>query len=129
VDCRHIILCTEDYEGKFRTPYVSIYIDAEHNQLLEESGSWSPVYIKPRWQTVSGSAYAYSPAAIAGLPDARLIQAMTLTLLEAGEMAVRPPIIGVKEALRSDLQLFAGGFTTAVDAEYDERYGRGSHGP
>lgn len=122
VECRHIILAADDYESKFRTPYVSIYIDTEHNQVLEETGSWSAVYIKPRWQTVSGSQYAYSPAAVAGLPDARLIQAMTLTLLEAGEMAVRPPMVGVKEAFRSDLQIFAGGFT-AVDAEYDERLG------
>lgn len=123
VECRHIILASDDYEGtKFRTPYVSIYLDVEHNQVLEETGSWSAVYIKPRWQTVSGSQYAYSPAAVAGLPDARLIQAMTLTLLEAGEMAVRPPMVGVKEAFRSDLQIFAGGFT-AVDAEYDERLG------
>lgn len=126
VDCRHIILPAEDYnspEGsKWRTPYVSIHVDVEHQHIMEETGSWSPVYTKPRWQTVSGSAYAYSPATVAGLPDARLLQAMTLTLLEAGEMAVRPPMVAVKEALRSDIQLFAGGIT-AADAEYDERLG------
>jgi head-to-tail connecting protein len=127
VECRHIILPTEDYNApgggqKWKTPYVSIHVDVEHNLIMEETGSWSQVYTKPRWQTVSGSQYAYSPAAVAGLPDARLLQAMTLTLLEAGEMALRPPMIGVKDALRSDLQLFAGGFT-AVDAEYDERLG------
>jgi hypothetical protein len=126
VDCRHIILPTDDYQSpagkRFRTPYVSIHVDQEHSCILEETGSWSPVYTKPRWQTVSGSQYAYSPAAVAGLPDARLLQAMTLTLLEAGEMSVRPPMIAVKEALRGDIQLFAGGIT-AADAEYDERLG------
>jgi hypothetical protein len=127
VNCRHVILCADDYNtmpgGKrWRTPYVSIHIDVENNSILEEIGSWSAVYTKPRWQTVSGSQYAYSPATVAGLPDARLLQAMTLTLLEAGEMAVRPPMVAVKDALRSDIQLFAGGIT-AVDAEYDERLG------
>ena len=127
VDCRHIVMLAEDCNaptggGKWRTPYVSIHLDAEHNTIMEEAGSWSPVYTKPRWQTVSGSPYAYSPATVAGLPDARLLQAMTLTLLEAGEMAVRPPMVAVKEALRSDIQLFAGGIT-AADAEYDERLG------
>lgn len=127
VNCRHVILCADDYNSKalgqkWRTPYVSIHIDVEHNCIMEEVGSFSPVYTKPRWQTVSGSQYAYSPATVAGLPDARLLQAMTLTLLEAGEMAVRPPMIAVKDALRSDIQLFAGGIT-AVDAEYDERLG------
>lgn len=127
IECRHIILPAEDYNapqggGKWRTPFVSIHLDAEHDCIMEETGSWSAVYTKPRWQTVSGSPYAYSPATVAGLPDARLLQAMTLTLLEAGEMAVRPPMVAVKEALRSDIQLFAGGIT-AADAEYDERLG------
>lgn len=124
IDCRHVVIPTEDYESdkKFRTPYVSVYLDAENNHVMEEVGVWSRIYTIPRWQTVSGSQYAYSPATVAGLPDARLLQAMTLTLLEAGEMAVRPPLVGVKEAIRSDVQVFAGGITWA-DAEYDERMG------
>lgn len=122
IECRHIVIPTEDYEGtKYRTPYVSIWLDAENNHVMEETGSWSAVYTIPRWQT-AGSQYAYSPATVAGLPDARLIQAMTLTLLEAGEMAVRPPLVGIKEAIRSDVQVFPGGITWA-DAEYDERTG------
>lgn len=126
IECRHVIMPTEDYASvngtKFRTPYVSVYLDAENCHPMEEVGVWSQIYTIPRWQTISGSQYAYSPTTIAGLPDARLIQAMTLTLLEAGEMAVRPPMIATKEAIRSDVQLFAGGITWA-DAEYDERLG------
>lgn len=122
IKCRHIVMPSESYEGKFRTPYVSVFVDIENNHILEETGAWSLIYTIPRWQTVSGSQYAYSPATVAGLPDARLLQAMTLTLLEAGEMAVRPPMVGVKEAIRSDVQVFAGGITWA-DAEYDERMG------
>lgn len=37
-------------------------------------------------------------------------------------MAVRPPLIATKEAIRSDLAIYAGGVTWA-DAEYDERLG------
>lgn len=124
VKCRHIVIPSDTYEGdkKYRTPYVSIYIDLENNHLISEVASWSQIYCIPRWQTVSGSQYAYSPAAVAGLPDARLLQAMTLTLLEAGEMAVRPPLIATKEALRSDIAVYAGGITW-VDAQYDERLG------
>lgn len=123
IKCRHVVMPADEYEGKqFRTPFVSIYVDVENEFVLEEVGSNSLIYTIPRWQTVSGSPIAYSPATVAGLPDARLIQAMTLTLLEAGEMAVRPPLVGVKEAIRSDVQVFAGGITWA-DAEYDERMG------
>ena len=123
VKCRHVVMKAESYgEKKVRTPWVSIYFDVENQHLLEEVGSYSHVYTVPRWQTVSGSQYAYSPATVIALPDARLLQAMTLTLLEAGETAVRPPMIAVKEAIRSDVALYAGGITWA-DAEYDERLG------
>ena len=126
VNCLHVVLPTEDYEladpKMKRYPWVSVYIDVDNKVPLQEIGSYSRIYTIPRWQTVSGSQYAYSPATIAGLPDARLIQAMTLTLLEAGEMAVRPPLIATKEAIRSDVAIYAGGITWA-DAEYDERLG------
>jgi hypothetical protein len=79
-------------------------------------------YVIPRWQTVSGSQYAYSPATVVALSDARLIQTMTGVLLEAGEKAVSPPMIAVQGALRSDLNILAGGVTW-VDTEYDERLG------
>ena len=112
-------LCDDE---KYRTPYVSIYYDIEHDCVIEKAPVWTLIYNVARWQTVSGSQYANSPATVAALPEARLLQAMTLTLLEAGEKANNPPMIGVAEAFRSDMQLFAGGFT-AVDAAYDERLG------
>jgi hypothetical protein len=91
-------------------------------KTIEKVGVFSPIYVIPRWQTVSGSQYAYSPATVAALPDARLLQAMTYTLLEAGEKQVNPPMIAVQEAIRSDVSIFAGGITW-VDAAYDEKLG------
>ena len=121
-EVRHIVIHTADYEKKFRQPYVSVYIDVDNNCVMEEVGSWNRVYVIPRWETVSGSQYAYSPAAIAALPDARLIQAMTYSLLTAGEFAAEPALIGVQEAIKGAVEAFPGGFT-AVDAMYDERLG------
>lgn len=123
VNVRHFTGRAEDYPGiTNRHPWVSIYIDCENEHVLQQVGSWTRIYTIPRWATVSGSQYPYSPASIIALPDARLLQAMTLTLLEAGERAVNPPMIGVAEAIRGDLNIYAGGFTS-VDAEYDERLG------
>ena len=121
-DCRHMVVEADMVDEKFNTPYVSIYYDAEHNHVLEKVGVYSMIYVIPRWQTVSGSQYAFSPATVAGLPDARLLQAMTYTLLEAGEKQVNPPMIAVQEAIRSDVSIFAGGITW-VDAAYDEKLG------
>lgn len=122
IDCRHMVVEADMVDGDFNTPYVSIYYDVEHQHVLEQVGVFSSIYVIPRWQTVSGSQYAYSPASVAGLPDARLLQAMTYTLLEAGEKMTNPPMIAVQEAIRSDISIYAGGITW-VDAAYDERLG------
>lgn len=123
-EVRHCIIPVETYHGDkgWKTPYVSIYYDVSNKHIMEEVGLMSQEYIIPRWSTVSGSQYAYSPATVAALPDARLIQAMTRVLLDAGEKAVTPPMIAVQEALRSDVNAFAGGITW-VDKNYDERLG------
>jgi len=99
-DIRHIIL-PSDYvnEKEFkRYPFVSFYIDIENQHTIEKIGVNHMEYVIPRWQQVSNSQYAYSPCAVCALPDARLIQAMTLVLLEAGQIdpnlpAIRPTII------------------------------------
>lgn len=127
VNVWHVIIPSDecgDMPGakRFRQPYVSIYLDVDNDYIMEHVGQWVHPYIVPRWQTVSGSQYAFSPATIAALGDARLIQSMTTVLLEAGEKAVTPPMLAVKEAIRSDISVFAGGITW-VDQEYDERLG------
>lgn len=123
ITVRHCVIRADDYGWtQSRHPWVSVFVDVENKHILEERGSWTMIYTIPRWATLSGSQYPYSPAAMIALPDARLLQAMTLTLLDAGERAANPPMIGVSEAIRGDLNIYPGGFT-AVDAEYDERLG------
>lgn len=126
IECRHIVLPAEDYDPidgvTVRTPWVSITVDVENKHVLEIVGSWRRIYTIPRWQTVSGSPYAFSPATVVALPDARLLQSMALTLLEAGELAVRPPLVAQSEVIRGDINYYAGGITWA-HAEYDERLG------
>jgi len=126
VEVYHCVMPVEQFISmggtKLRQPFVSCYIDIQHKTIMEATGQWSLGYAVPRWSTVSGSQYAHSPAVIAALPDARLLQEITTILLEAGEKAVTPPMIAVQEAIRGDISLFAGGITYA-DAEYDERLG------
>lgn len=118
----HMVVRSEVLSKKYPTEWVSIFYDCDHNVVIEDVGMHYHLYVIPRWQTVSGSQYAYSPSTVAALPDARLLQAMTYTLLEAGEKHTNPPMIAVKEALRSDLSIYAGGVTW-VDSSYDERLG------
>lgn len=122
-DCIHIICEADMYDDNAKgRPYWSLYYDQENETLMEAVPVWNKEYVIPRWQTVSGSQYAYSPASITALPEARLIQAMSYSLLEAGEKAVNPPMIATVDTVRSDMALYAGGVTWA-SKEYDQREG------
>jgi hypothetical protein len=129
VKCRHIIIPEDEYDlsvskkgSRNRLPFTSIYIDIEHDTILEEVPAKRSNYVIPRWVTVAGSQYAYSPATVVSLPDARLLQQMTLTMLEAGQKAVDPPMKATAEAIQGGVNYYAGGITW-VDAQYDERAG------
>lgn len=123
VNCYHIVCESDMYDQNSKgRPWFSIYYDIDNDYILEEVPVYYNEYVIPRWQTVAGSQYAYSPAAIAALPDARLIQSMTYTLLEAGEKAVNPPLAATKDAVKSDVNAYAGGITWIAE-EYDERLG------
>lgn len=102
-------------------PYVSVWY-TEEGELLAEIPEPVMPYIVPRWSKVSTSQYAFSPATIIALPNARLIQRMMLTLIEAAEKTVDPPLVATHEAIKSEVDLSAGGITW-VDREYDERLG------
>ena len=125
IKCRHIVVPSEDYDlevkNKRRFPYVSIYIDVENSIVLEEVGRRRLGYVIPRWVTISGSQYAYSPATVIALPDARMLQQISLTLLEAGQKAVDPPLKVTKDVVGA-VNTYPGGLTW-VEEEYDERLG------
>lgn len=122
INCRHIVIPTDMYHGeqKFRTPLVSIYIDVDNEHIMEVTGQRINEYVIPRWQRIPGTQYAASPATIAALPEARLLQAMTFTLLQAGEKFVSPPLLGMRDAIRGDIDIEAGGITwISSDGEQD----------
>lgn len=124
VKCRRVVMRSDYFTGKkVRAPWVVLDIDVENNHLMEVSGSKRMLYIIPRWLLTGQSQYAHSPAAMIAMPEARLVQAMTLTLLEAGEKAVDPPMVARGGAIRDDVNLFAGGITN-IDMDYDEALGK-----
>jgi hypothetical protein len=128
-DVRHIVMPSDGYDMADSKPYnqkrfrfMSVYLLKEDETILEETPRKRLGFIIPRWKTLPGSQYGLSPATMTALPDARLMQSMTTALLEAGEKAVSPPMIATQEAIRSDIDIAAGGVTW-VDAAYDERLG------
>jgi hypothetical protein len=129
IKCRRVILPANEYDlpakqthGK---PWVSIYVDIDNEHVLEEVALRTfPVTI-PRWEfggSMFGNQYGFSPAVVYGLPDARMLQQMMLSMLEASEKGTSPPMIAVGEAINGGVNLYAAGITQ-VDADYDERLG------
>ena len=121
-----IIIPSDDYEApvgkKWKTPFVSVWVDTEDQSVILEEGVFVQPYIIPRWHKPSNSQYGYSMATMIALPEARTMQAMTLTLLDAGEMATNPPIVAKRGLFRDDFNRYPGGLTYA-DLEGDTRLG------
>lgn len=121
IPIRVVCLPTDEYDftkmgsgkraGK-KLPYMLLYIDAENDKVLREAPAPDFIYVVPRWRTISGSQYAYSPATVTALPDGRMSQSLARILLEAGEKMVDPPMLAAAEAVR-EINLQAGAITWA----------------
>lgn len=102
--------------------WASVYYDHDNCSLLEENWSHEFRYVIPRWQTISGSPYAVSPAAVVSLPDGRGLQTMARVLLEAGEKSVDPPMVATDGAIIGGINLYSGGVTWK-EKDYNEKEG------
>lgn len=125
-NCHHVFMPKDEYDFKADNSavgeYVRLIVDLDNEHIIDEAVVADHPYIIPRWQLLSGSQYAFSPSAHYSLPDARTMQAISFTLLKAGEKAADPPMVATGEAIRSDIDVRPGGVTW-VDREYDERLG------
>jgi len=123
--CRHIVVPADRLNDKkfARYPFVSLWVDVDNDHVMEMVGAYDKTYVIPRWMMIGSSQYAMSPAAMVALPDARLVQQMMLTLLEAGEKAVNPPLLVREKLLKGGIELYANGLTY-IDSDHDSRNGR-----
>ena len=101
-----------------RLPFVICYIDCENNCIIHDGGLPAFNYIVPRWVKFSTSQYAFSPASMPALADARMAQMLAQILLEAGEKAIEPPLIGKQEMVIGEPNLASGGITW-IDVDHD----------
>jgi hypothetical protein len=128
VEVRHIVMPSGRYDG-YRSfaskgkPFVSIYICPESRRVLkDDNGYFEFPYIVRPWEAQDYSPYSYSPAAMLGLCDARLLQSQAAVILDAAERSIDPPLIATQEAILDGPYSHAGSITY-VDAEYDEKLG------
>lgn len=124
VNVRHVVMPSALFgDDEFEQySHVSVFLDVsgDGEHTYERRGINHPYYVIPRWQTLAGQPYAISPATISALPNARTLQAMTFTLMEAANRHARPPLMASSQAVRSDISLDPDGITF-VDGEFLER--------
>ena len=72
--------------------FFSGYYDVTEEQLIEESGMDDMGYILSRYNTGPREVYGRSPA-MTILPEIKMINEMSKTVIRAGQKAVDPPLI------------------------------------
>jgi hypothetical protein len=107
---------------KTKYEFVDAYFCPELEELFIEKEIPVFQFQVSRWFRLPGSPYAISPCTVASQPDARTMQSMAWSIMQAGENAVEPPTVATAEAVLSPVNLFPGGVTW-VDKAYDERMG------
>lgn len=124
---RHVVMPTDEIYGDDKAkrkqyrkfPFLSLYVDVEHETILGEAGLPVFTYVVPMWRRLSKYPQGFSPATINSLPDMRMLQSLARIILEQGEKAVDPPVVARGEMFRDAVNLYAGGMTY-VDIEQDE---------
>lgn len=126
VEFRHCVMPNADYDAYMprakkqpKFPHASIYINLDAQTVVKEGGYYEFPYHVRRWFLNNNSAYAYSPAAMLGLIEARLLQSQERVIMDAGERVVDPPSIATRDAVLGQVANYAGA-TTWIDSEYIE---------
>ncbi|MGH9390354.1 MAG: portal protein, partial [Vicinamibacteria bacterium] len=74
-------------------PWSSHFLDRESGQLLGRPGGFHELpYVISRWRVDGGEVYGRGPAENS-LAEQKMVSAMKLTTLQAGQMAVAPPFL------------------------------------
>jgi hypothetical protein len=88
-------------------PFASCWVNIEEKQVVRESGYDEMPYSVSRWTKIAGEIYGRSPA-MDCLPDIRMINAMSRTVLRAAQKIVDPPIITDDDGVMLPLKTFPG---------------------
>lgn len=97
----HTVGPNEEYIGSRRDhrgmAFSSCYVEFETRSTVDEGGFRKFPFAVPRHETSPREVYGRSPA-MAVLPDIKMLNEMSKTVLRAGQMVVAPPIMLTEDA-------------------------------
>ena len=108
----HVVYPREEREyGKMdrqNMPWASCYFEHECEHELETGGFPEFPFLVPRWSKISGECYGRSPAMTA-LSDVKMLQAMSLTVIKAGQKVADPPLFVPDDGMVGPVRTVPGG--------------------
>ncbi len=112
IDLLHVVYPREDrnpnkIDAKNKA-FASIYCDPEDNTLLGEGGYDEFPYVVPRFVKSSIETYGRSPAMTA-LPDIKMINKMSETLIKAAQKVIDPPLLVPDDGFMLPIRTVPGG--------------------
>ncbi len=91
-------------------PFTNDWIEVDSAHEVSEGGFREFPFVIPRWDTASGEVYGRSPGMIA-LPDSETVNAMSETILVAGQKAADPPLFAPNDSSFDAINSFSGGIS------------------
>lgn len=96
VTCLHEVAQNAGYEkgsrAMLKRKFLSTYMCKDTHEILEQTGlDWMP-YLTPRWTKLCGEKYGRGPA-MSVLPEIRMVNAMSKTLIIAAQKMVDPALM------------------------------------
>jgi len=90
--------------------YASVYLDNDHNHVIDEGGFQMFPYLVWRWRKNSDETYGRSPASDA-INDILRVNQIGQTMLQAAQLSVQPPV-NVPAAMKGMTKLIPRARTT-----------------
>jgi hypothetical protein len=95
-------------DGGGGKPWRCVYYSRHEKRIVLEKGLDENPVVVARWKTYAGEVYGRGPGWTA-LPEQRMLNAMTKTLIEGAQLAVRPPYLLADDSVIHPLNLNPGG--------------------
>lgn len=103
------------------SPFVSTMIELSEKKIVSDANAQEQLYHTPKWDSISGGE-PWAPGRLA-LPDAGTLNAMTLTMLKAGQLQVTPPYL-TPDARSANMVRLIPGHPIVYDMEQARTLGR-----